>query len=485
MYKEEQKYQNLYEIPEVQKSRWKIFFSVMLFNFMATMDGGIINIALPVIAKDLNIDMNKSIWIVAVYMIILCTFLILFGKAGDSIGKIKIFRIGIGIFITGSFLAGFSNSLLMLISARVIQAFGASMTMATNFGIIVEVFSLKDRAKVIGFVSSIASLGTIIGPSVGGIMVEYLPWSYIFWINVPFGLFAMYLGVKYLPKDIIKSKSKMDFMGFCIYALFIVSFFTAAFAGQEIGFGKPIVLLLFSAAIISIIAFIKYELKKKSPLIEFALFKIKSVGIGLFCAFAVVASNYFFNILMPFYLQNAREYSASRTGLILMILPIMMVVCAPISGVLVGKISASKITTIGILILALAHVMLIFISVDTNMLFFPIAAALVGLGSALFFPSNNTSVISSVDKNHLGMMGSLNSLAKNMGNISGIALATTILFMAMSIKSGLHVRTFAKGEEELFVFGMRAAFIVSFLLLTIATILSYKQVKSNKNAKTK
>jgi MFS family permease len=92
-------------------------------------------------------------------MIILCTFLILFGKAGD--GKIKIFRIGIAIFITGSFLAGFSNSLFMLIFARIIQALGDSMTMSVNFGIIVEIFSLKERAKVIGFVSSIASLGTL------------------------------------------------------------------------------------------------------------------------------------------------------------------------------------------------------------------------------------------------------------------------------------------------------------------------------------
>jgi hypothetical protein len=154
----------------------------------------------------------------------------------------------------------------------------------------------------------------------------------------------MYFGTKYLPKDILKSKSKIDFTGFCIYAVFIVSFFAAMFMGQETGFAKPVIVFLFLSSIISIIIFIKYELKKKSPLIEFAIFKIRSVRTGLFCAFAVVASNYFFNILMPFYLQNARECSASRTGFILMILLVMMI-CAPISGIVAAKIKIGMMCT--------------------------------------------------------------------------------------------------------------------------------------------
>ncbi|MDR0579480.1 MAG: MFS transporter, partial [Campylobacteraceae bacterium] len=117
---------SFYDMSDVQKNRWKIFVSVSLFTFMATLDGSIVNIALPTITHSLDIPMNKSIWIVAVYMMSICTFLVLFGKIGDIVGKIKIFRIGTLVFLSGTFLAGLSNSLETLIAARTIQALGAS-----------------------------------------------------------------------------------------------------------------------------------------------------------------------------------------------------------------------------------------------------------------------------------------------------------------------------------------------------------------------
>ncbi|MDR0762226.1 MAG: MFS transporter [Campylobacteraceae bacterium] len=463
---------SFYDMPDVQKNRWKIFVSVSLFTFMATLDGSIVNIALPTIAHSLDIPMNKSIWIVAVYMMSICTFLVLFGKIGDIVGKIKIFRIGTLVFLGGTFLAGFANSLETLIAARIIQALGASMTMSTNLGIITEIFTPQERGKALGFIGSVVSLGTITGPSLGGIIVHYLPWSYIFWLNIPFGLLMLFLGVKYLPKDISKTKSKVDFAGFFIYAAAIILFFGSMFMGQEIGFGTLFIQIPLALSLLFVIFFIKYEYGKSSPLIEFAIFKNKTVTVGLICAFIVFGANFFFAILMPFYLQTARGHSPSAAGFIMMAFPIVMVIAAPIAGSLVYKLGAGRLTMLGLGIITFVNFLLIFLKIDTNIVYFITLVALMGLGNALFQSPNNTTIMSSAEKRYLGVIGSLNALARNVGNIVGVTFATTILFTAMSFKAGEHISTYVKGEEELFIFGMHVTFIVSLVFMMMALVIS-------------
>ncbi|MDR1461207.1 MAG: MFS transporter [Campylobacteraceae bacterium] len=471
---------NFQDMPEVQKNRWKIFISVSLFTFMATLDGSIVNIALPTIADSLNVPMNKSIWIVAVYMISICTFLVLFGKIGDIAGKIKVFRIGTLIFVSGTFLAGLANSLDTLVAARVVQALGASMTMSTNLGIITEIFKPQERGKALGFIGSVVSLGSITGPSVGGIIVHYLPWSYIFWLNIPFGLLTLFLGVKYLPKDVSKTKSSIDFVGFFIYAAAITLFFGSMFMGQEVGFGNTMIQILLTLSLALAILFIKYEYGKNSPLIEFAIFKNKAVTVGLICALIVFGANFFFAILMPFYLQTARGYTPSAAGFIMMAFPIVMVVAAPIAGSLAYKLGAGKLTILGLSLIALVNFLFIFIKIDMNIAYFITLVGLIGLGNAIFQSPNNTIIMSSVDKKYLGVLGSLNALARNVGNIVGVTFATTILFAAMSFKAKEHISTYVRGEEELFMFGMHITFAVSLIFMAIALLISIAQFKNSK-----
>jgi len=133
--------------PKVQKNRWWILTAVGLFTFMATLDGSIVNIALPVMSKDLKIPMNQSEWIVSIYLIVICSLLLLFGKVGDAFGKVKVFKIGTVLFVFGSLLCGFNSGLTVLLIARAIQALGASMTMSNNNGIITEVFPIKERGR--------------------------------------------------------------------------------------------------------------------------------------------------------------------------------------------------------------------------------------------------------------------------------------------------------------------------------------------------
>lgn len=168
--------------PNVQKNRWWILVAVGLFTFMSTLDGSIVNIALPVMSRDLHIPMNQAEWVVSIYLIVVCALLLLFGKLGDAFGKIRIFRLGTFFFVLGSLLCGFNQSLTFLLLARSLQAFGASMTMSTNNGIITEIFPIQERGKALGFIGSFVSLGSIAGPGIGGLILAVLPWGYIFWL---------------------------------------------------------------------------------------------------------------------------------------------------------------------------------------------------------------------------------------------------------------------------------------------------------------
>ena len=198
---------------------WLILIATCLFTFMSTLDGSIVNIAMPMISKSLNIEMSIAEWIVSLYMLTICCLLIFWGKLSDSIGKIKIFRIGTFIFIIGSLLCGTSKSIEMLLLSRIIQALGASMTMATNYGIITEYFPKEMRGKSLGILGSFVSLGSIAGPSLGGLILQNYSWHYIFLINIPVGLFAIILGYFVFPKKISKNLNfNIDYLGFILFS---------------------------------------------------------------------------------------------------------------------------------------------------------------------------------------------------------------------------------------------------------------------------
>ena len=269
-----EKIKSYQEDSEVQKNRWWILVSVAMFTFMSTLDSSIVNIALPTISKEMSVPMNQAEWVVSIYLMVVCACLLLFGKIGDSFGKIKVYRIGTVIFTIGSLLCGFNQSLSFLLFARVVQSIGASMTMATNSGIITEVFPLNERGRALGAVGAFVSLGAIAGPGIGGLILSNFSWSYIFWINVPVGLVTILIGEKFYQK-ILQNKRKIDFSGFACIAIAIMTFFGGIFLGQESGFGSLQSYLLFIIAVIALGLFIMVERKRKSPLIKFAIFKTK------------------------------------------------------------------------------------------------------------------------------------------------------------------------------------------------------------------
>ncbi|MUT66876.1 MFS transporter [Paenibacillus sp. NEAU-GSW1] len=468
----------------IQKQRWIILIVLNLFTFMATLDGSIVNIALPVLAKELGVPVAQIQWVTTSYLMAICAAILLFGKLGDIVGKIRIFKLGTVIFIIGSLLCGLmSDSLPYLIAFRVIQAIGASMTMANSQGIVTDIFPAYERGKAIGLVGTFVSLGSIAGPSIGGLILSTLGWKYIFWANVPIGIIAVILGWKVLPKDLVRVKKGIDMPGTSLFAIFIVTLFAGLLLGQQAGYDNSWIIVSLAAAALSFMLFLFVEAKGKEPLIQLSLFKNPLFSISIITAFLFFTANFSFNIIAPFYAQNVLNLSPFASGFLLMMFPICMVVVAPISGALSDKIGSESLTLSGLSVMVVAQFGLSQLHEGSGAILASLWIALLGIGSGLFSSPNNSLIMSQVPRTQLGSAGSVSSLIRNVGMVFGITAATTILFQVMSREAGYRVTSLIPGRPELFLSGMHAVFLTSAFICLAAALLTGWRMVQGKNMK--
>lgn len=472
---------NYVDDPRVQKNRWWILTAVGMFTIMSTLDASIVNIALPVIAKDMHLPMNLAEWTVSIYLIVICALLLLMGKLGDIYGKIRIFRLGEVLFTIGSLFAGFNQSFAVLLVARVVQALGASMTMANSNGIVTEVFPINERGRALGMIGSFVAVGSIAGPGLGGLILGVLPWGYIFWINVPLGILTFIVGQVVFPPDLEHSHSTIDWPGFATFSVFIVALFGGIFIGQEVGFTQPGILGAFAVAVVALTAFTWIEQHHPDPMLALSLFRNKEFTISLVVAFLIFVTNFFFNVIAPFYLENARGLSATTAGYMLMLFPIVQVIVAPLSGALSDRIGPYLITLVGLLVILVAQLGYTALTLATPWGLVMVLIGIMGFGNGTFQSPNNTLVMSAVAPKDLGIAGGLNALARNMGMVVGISASTTVLYSAMSHAAGRKVTTYVASQPQLFITGLHVAFMVAVVMCLITVALTaYRMITMRK-----
>ncbi|SET46513.1 MFS transporter [Paenibacillus sp. NFR01] len=456
----------------IQKNRWLILVVLNLFTFMSTLDGSIVNNALPVLVRQLGLPMAQVEWVTTGYLMAICAAILFFGRLGDIAGKIRIFKMGMIVFTVGSLLCGFSGTLPLLIASRVIQAVGASMTMANSQGIVTDIFPATERGKALGLIGTFVSLGSIAGPSLGGIIVSSLGWEYIFWVNVPIGLIAITLGWRMLPKDLIRVKSTIDAPGTGLFMVFIICLIAGLLLGQQLGYGDARIIAALVVAAVAFIAFLVVEKRRAQPLLQLSLFRNSLFSLSIFCAFLVFVANFCFNIIAPFYAQNLLNLSPSNAGFLLMLFPIMMVVIAPLSGALSDKIGSELLTFAGLLVMVVAQLGMARLHAGSSVTLVGVWIALLGVGSGLFQSPNNSLVMSKVPRTQLGSAGSVNSLVRNIGMVVGITVATTVLFHVMSSKAGHRVTDMVPGRPDIFLAGMHVVFITSSSICLVSAVLT-------------
>lgn len=452
--------------------RWIILLTTVLLTFMATIDGSIVNVALPVMSQKLSVSMASIEWVVTSYLIVIVGTILIFGRLGDIKGKTTIFKFGIIIFTVGSFVCGLSNSLIMLVFSRCLQAIGAAASMSTSHGIITHVFPKNERGRALGINGTFVALGSMVGPPIGGVIVSVLSWQYIFLINVPIGILAFALAMKTLPKDNTESNEKLDIKGGFLFGMTMVLLFGGITFGKEIGYENKTII---SALIISIILFILFIITQKrsvSPLLKLEIFNNPLFSLSIFCAFISFVAISCSNIILPFYLQYVMKLSPSVTGVLMMVSPIILAVVAPMSGHLSDKIGSEVLTFIGLLGTSLGLFLMSTLSQYSNLGFLIAFIAIMTLGNGMFQSPNNSLVMSTVDKKNLGIAGSINALVRNLGMVFGISLSTTLLYYYMSKKIGYHVTGYIEGRDDIFMYGMQNVYIYAGVICGIGAILT-------------
>ncbi|MFT8325308.1 MFS transporter [Oenococcus sicerae] len=452
--------------------KWWIFTAIVIFSFMSTLTSSIVNIALPVISKAMHISTIQSNWIVSIYLIITCMLLLPFGSLSDLYGKVKIFKYGALIFTIGSLLCGFNLGFNFLLVARIIQAIGASMTLSTNAAIITETFSEAERGFSLGIFSAIVALGATVGPGLGGLILTYLPWNYIFWVNVPLGIITIILGQVVLPKKQNTAYISIDFSGLIILALTIGSLFTSLILGQRFGFQKlqfvtPLIISFVLAA-----ALIVMEKHTQNPAINFSLFRDMTFSINLVSTILVYGLNFLVNIIGPLYLEENRGLSTKTTGLILMSFPIIQIIISPIAGRLSDRFGAWKTCFSGLFLLLLSQVVLASVGHTTPIWILCVWLGLVGLGNGIFQAPNNVMIMGSVSEKKLGIVSGLLGLARNTGMTLGTIFSSILLFQGISQVLGYSVNNYPQGHAAAFISGMHFTFLIMTLVFLCLSIIS-------------
>lgn len=395
---------------------------------ISTLDGSILNIANPSIAREFNIHIEDVQWVVTAYLLVITSSLIFFGRLGDKIGSNKIYTWGFLLFTLGSLGCSLSRTLWLLIATRMFQGIGASMMMATGIGIVSNTFPSGERGRALGLTGTIVALGNMLGPSLGGLLLAKFQWPVIFLINIPIGLIGFYLGYKYLPAEkLIQEIKGFDIRGTLLLAVTLTVIILALSGSQSIN------ILLLGASGLLLFLFCHWERKTPYPLLDFELFKNKIFVYGNLTAVAVYATQTSVFFLLPFYMESILSFSPAYSGLMMTITPVTMAVVAPLSGYFSDKLGSSRIIALALMFLTASFLVLSTLGTTRPHLIIASGLILLGVGMGMFGSPNTSSILGSMPREKAGYGGGFISTNRNLSYSLGIS-SSVLLFTGLLAK---------------------------------------------------
>ena len=469
----------------VYKNRWLIFFAVVMTTFINCMDMSSINVALPSIADQLSISMADVEWIVTAYTLVIICFILLFGKLGDTIGKDKIFKFGILVFLSGLCICFLSRSYPMLLLGRIVEGIGAAATSANSQGIIVQTFPTHERGKALGLSGSSVALGTMVGPSVGGLIVSHFNWNMIFGLSIPCCIVCFILCMKYLPDMSTGKSEKVDVAGAMLFMVLILCLYGGVKLLQNGAEYYLYCVVLIAVSMVFGVMFTRWEGRHDNAMLQLSIFKNKLYAVSVFCAFISFLAISGHNFIQPFYLQKVQLLSAAQTGMLMMAYSLTMFVVAPFSGQLSDKIGSEILCFIGLCIVSAALFILSTLGIGSSIWIFLIGSIMMSFGMAMFQSPNTSLIMSTVGPKLTGIAGSVNGLARNLGSVFGISLSTVLLYNIMSAQLGFTVTDFVEGQELAFVTGMQWVYRFMAMVSLIGALLTGLRWKHSKTKNNK
>jgi MFS family permease len=352
--------------------------------------------------------------------------------------------------------------------------------MANSQGIITMVFPQSQRGRALGIYGGAISIGTLAGPTLGGIIVTYMNWQYIFLLKVPIAVLAFILCIKFFPKDDHAEKEKMDYPGAFLYTVAIVPLLYTLQVGYTMGYASLIFLSGIALSILAFTAFFFTQRKKDMPLLDFSIFKNPVFSVSVVTVFAMTYTNAFRNIIIPFYMQGVLGTPPDVAGLYMSIAPIIILLITPISGYLTDRVGGERLAIVGQIINLVGLLLMSTLDADSSVITMVMYFCAISFGGALFQAPNNTLIMSNLPKNKLGIGGSVSMCIRNIAMSVGIASTTAILYGSMGNFLGYPVAGYTRGsgQDDAFIYGMRNAYYAAAAMCLVGIIASFVRIKS-------
>ena len=413
--------------------KWWVLIAIGVGSFMSALDGSVVNTVLPLVSRTFGSDIATIEWVVTVYLLVVSGLLLSFGRLGDIHGHKGVYVSGFAAFVLGSALSGLAPNAAGLIIFRAFQALGAAMLLANAPAILTKNFPATQRGQALGMQATLTYLGLTTGPSLGGWLATHYGWRAVFYINVPVGLLAVFLSLRFIPVDTkAESTTRFDLAGATTFMAGLISLLLVLNQGHAWGWLSAPTLSLLIIALVILGVFLRVENRRASPMLDLSLFRRRvfsaatgSAVLNYICLYGII-------FLMPFYLINGRGLSAAQAGLMLTAQPLVMAVAAPLSGTLSDRIGSRLPSTLGMLILAGGLFLLSRLSPASPTSHVLLGLAVAGLGTGIFISPNNSALMGSAPRQRQGIAAGIMATARNVGMVLGVGMAGAIFTTVMA-----------------------------------------------------
>ena len=431
--------------------------------FMLASSLSSINVALPQIQDDFDISLSALKWVSIIGGIMVASLSLCFGRLGDLLGRRKIYRLGIFVYAFGALLTATSFSFPQMMAFRVIMATGLAMSNPLAGAIMAATVAQERRGQVMGLFASFQAAGMLVGPTLGGVVLDLASWRAIFLSYTAIGLTLVVVQHFLLKGNEERRFEPFDFMGAVLLVIGYPALLIALSFGPGSGWGAPITLFWFAVAIVGLVSFGFREARYEKPIFHFRFFRSLSFCIAMF---TLVVASFVQNpvtLFTPIYLQRVLDVDPLHVGFVMMALPISTLIAGPIGGRLADRYNARIMAGVGALITFLAVVFYSRLGVDTALLLVIIPLVLVGVGGGFFRPANQVAVYATAPRSDYG---GLTAMLVLIGSLAGTLGTTITVAINESRARGDDAVTFTEGQQFTFTLLMPlllASVLVSFI----------------------
>jgi EmrB/QacA subfamily drug resistance transporter len=401
--------------------KWWTLLAVCVATFMLLLDITIVNVALPSIQRDLNASLSSLQWVVDAYALTLASFLLVFGSLGDRLGRRRIFSIGFGIFTAASLLCGLSKDPTVLNFFRALQGVGGAAMFATSLALIAQEFEGRERASAIGVWGATVGGAVAVGPLIGGVITDAFGWEWIFFVNVPIGIAAIFLTETQLANVAASDPKPIDWPGLATFSLGLFGLIFGLIRGNSEGWSSPQILACFISSAALIAAFIVIELRRDNAMLDLSLFRVPAFGGVSIAAWALSAGMFAMFLYLTLYIQDVLGYSPLQAGLRFLPVTLLSFFVAPIGGQLLKRWPARMLLGVGLILVGVGLLLMHGVQVGDSWTSLLPGFLVAGVGIGLTNPAIASTALGVVPPARAGMASGINSTFRQVGIATGVA----------------------------------------------------------------